>query len=401
MKPGIVMKPRIAIDLGGLDELWPGAGLFRYVVDLVHALHALRPPAEFIVLGSYRDPIPDLMPLFARSRPDWSYRHLHRPTRFAAELRRQCGASAAVAAASADLYHCLHTFVPILAPCPLVVTIQDLMYELFPEYQAAVRSRPYRLLRWGVRRRARRIICPSEATAVDLGRIWGIPADRIDVVHHGLRVFGPGGAGAVDRPSNAALAALDGVQVIASPLNLEPRKNLVTLLEAYARLPRDPGGVRLVLFGKGGWTVDRAERYRSDLARLGIAGLVVEPGVLSDGDLRWLYRRSTVFVFPTLYEGFGYPALEAMAAGACTVVRDASSMAELLGDAGVRIEPFTPDRLAARLSELLRDRSLRAAYGAAAADRAAAFTSERMARQTLAAYRRAIGRATTLDGPFE
>ena len=391
------MRPRIAIDLGGLDGLWPGAGLFRYAVDLVHSLHALRPPARFIVFGSFPDPIPDLSPLFDPSGPDWSYRHVHRPTRFAGELRRQIGTSAAIASVGADLYHCLHTFVPIPAPCPIVVTIQDLMFELFPEYRPALRSRPYRLLRWGARRRARRVICPSEATAEDLGRIWGIPADRIDVVHHGLRAFGPATTGPSDRPSSAVLAGLGEAQVISSPLNLEPRKNLATLLEAYATLLDEVGGVRLVLFGKGGWSEARAERYRSDLARLGIAGRVIEPGVLSDRDLHWLYARSTLFVFPTLYEGFGYPALEAMAAGTCTVVRDASSMAEVLGDAGVRVEPLTPDRLAAKLSELLRDGRLRAAYGSAAAERASAFTGERMARQTLASYRKAIGRPTTLD----
>ena len=227
--------------------------------------------------------------------------------------------------------------------------------------------------------------------------MWGIPADRIDVVDHGLRVLGPQVTNAVECPSCPTLATLRSAPVIASPLNLEPRKNLITLLEAYARLPGDLSGTRLVLFGKGGRSDDRAERYRSDLARLGLDGRVIEPGVLSDEDLHWLYRRATLFVLPTLYEGFGYPALEAMAAGTCTVVRDASSMAEVVGNAGVRIEPFTPDRLAEKMSELLRDGDRRTAYGLAAKARAAAFTSERMARQTLTTYRKAIGRATALD----
>jgi glycosyltransferase involved in cell wall biosynthesis len=231
--------------------------------------------------------------------------------------------------------------------------------------------------------------------------MWSIPADSIDVVYHGLRVFGPQATSAVERPSSPTLAALGSAPVIASPLNLEPRKNLITLLEAYARLAGDLRETRLVLFGKGGWSDGRAQRYRSDLARLGLDGRVAEPGVLSDEDLHWLYRRATLFVLPTLYEGFGYPVLEAMAAGTCTVVRDASSMAELVGNAGVRIEPFAPDRLAEKMSELLRDCARRTAYGWAAKARAAAFTSERMARQTLTTYRKAIGCATGLDGPEE
>ena len=172
------MKPRIAIDLGGLDGLRPGAGLFRYAVDLIRALHSLWPTASFHDFGSFPTPIQDLVPVFAGSQTDWVYRHLPRATRLPAELRRRCGAAAAVAAVRADLYNCLHTFIPLPAPCPLVVTIHDLMYELFPEYQEAVRSRPYRLLRWGARRRARRIICgratclPTSEQMSDTCRSW-------------------------------------------------------------------------------------------------------------------------------------------------------------------------------------------------------------------------------------
>jgi glycosyltransferase involved in cell wall biosynthesis len=391
------LKPRIVIDLGGLDGLWPGAGLFRYAIDLVRALHSLRLATRFYVFGSFPTPIAELAPVFAGPQPDWVYRYVPRITRFPAELRRHWATAMATAAVRADLYHCLHTFVPLPSPCPTVVTIQDLMYELFPEYQEAIRSRSYRLLRWSTQRRARRIICPSQATAADLGRMWRIAADRIDVVHHGLRVFGPHATNAVDRPSSAALTGLGTSPVIVSQLNLEPRKNLNTLLEAYARLPSDLKETRLVLFGRGGWNDERAARYRSNLARLGLDGRIIEAGVLCDEDLGWLYRRAALFVFPTLYEGFGYPALEAMAAGTCPIVRDVSSMAEVVGDAGVRIEPFTSERLADTISDLLRNDARRAAYGSAAKARAAAFTSNRMARQTLATYSKAIGRGTVFD----
>ena len=106
------MKPRIAIDLGGLDGLRPGAGLFRYAVDLIRAPALTLANGQFPRLRQLPDPIQDLVPVFAGSQTDWVYRHLPRATRLPAELRRRCGAAAAVAAVRADLYNCLHTSYP-------------------------------------------------------------------------------------------------------------------------------------------------------------------------------------------------------------------------------------------------------------------------------------------------
>ncbi len=384
--------PRIALDLGGLDKLYPGTGQYRYVVDLVHALRELAPPARFVVFGAYPDPIDDLKSVFRAADRAWEYVHFPRATGRANYERDYVWLSAALAWTGADLCHCLHYFVPAFAPCPLVLTVQDMMYELFPDYEQAVRSRPYRVLRWLTRRRVRRVICPSRTTADDLARLWGVPRGRIDVVPHGLRVF-RSGTNSHDGPVSGHLRLLGDEPVISSPLTLEPRKNLITLLEAFALLrPRFPAA-RLVLYGgRANRTAEREERYRADLARLGLAGHVVEPGVISDADLWWLYRRSTLFVFPTLYEGFGYPALEAMAAGACPVVRGHSAMAEVVGEAGVQVEPLTPAALAEAMAGLLADEPRRRRLGEMARVRAGMFTSERMVRGTFATYLRALRR---------
>ncbi len=382
--------PRIALDLGGLDGLWLGAGLYRYAVDLVHALAALDPPARFVVLGATPEPVPDLRPVFARPGGRWAYRPFARAAGFAAAYRDHARVAAALAAARADLCHCLGGFAPVVAPCPVVVTVHDLMYELFPEYAAAVRSRPYRLFRWAVRRRVRRAVCISRATAADLHRLWGVPVRAIDVVPHGLRAFCPGAA--AGRPENPALRGLPAGPVISSPLNLEPRKNLGALLEAFARV-RAAAPASLVLYGRAGWGDDRERAYRAHLARLGLTGVVVETGILSDPDLWWLYRRTSVFAFPSLYEGFGYPVVEAMAAGACPVVRGASAMAEVVGPAGVMVEPVTGETLAAAVAGLLADEPRRRALAAAAEARAGEFTARRMAGGTFATYTCALRRA--------
>lgn len=384
-------QPRIVIDLRGLDKLWEGAGLFRYAVDLVHAMHTLAPPAHFVVFGSFKKPVPPLAEIFTGG--DWRYMHVPLGHGVGAMYRDQLNGTYAIRRVRADLYHSLHTSVPLVSSCPVVVTIQDMMYELFPEYRAAVRSRPYKLFRWAARNSVTRIICPSQSTANDLTTLWLIPAGRIRLVYHGLRVFGDG-IPENRWPTNEVLRLLHGAPIIVSPLNLEPRKNLGTLLHAFAQLVKRRPSARLVLFGKGGWTDDRQARYDESVRFFGLAESLVTPGILSDSDLRWLYRKADLFVWPTLYEGFGYPALEAMSAPTCVVVRGCSSMAEIVGDAGIQVEPLTPALLSDAMEQVLNDPTRRQRLIDAAARRARLFSAEVMALNTYNVYAEILGAPT-------
>jgi glycosyltransferase involved in cell wall biosynthesis len=145
-----------------------------------------------------------------------------------------------------------------------------------------------------------------------------------------------------------------------------------------------------VLFGRAGVSDERELEFERIAGELGIRDDVLLTGVVSEHSLRELYHRAVIFVFPSLYEGFGYPVLEAMAAGACVVVRPASSMAEVLGDAGAYVETSDPAALASLLETLLAETSRRRLLGEAALTRAAMFTSERMARETMNVYERVL-----------
>ena len=150
--------------------------------------------------------------------------------------------------------------------------------------------------------------------------------------------------------------------------------------------------VRLVLYGRAAVTPEREAEFRDRVREAGLDAAVSLTGFVSDEDLAWLYRAATLFVFPTLYEGFGIPVLEAMAAGACVVARNQSAMAEVLGDAGVQVETRDPRALAAAIIALLADTERRAVLGRAARERAGRFTQEAMSRGTVAAYMRALER---------
>jgi glycosyltransferase involved in cell wall biosynthesis len=296
-------------------------------------------------------------------------------------------ATAMLVGERASLYHNLHKFAPLVGPCATVVTVHDLMQEIFPEYHLAVSSRPYRLHRWIGRTRVTRLIGISGTTVDDVHRLWGVPMDRLDVVHHGTTFIDP--PADVEPPPGVPT---DDSPTIVSPYNLEPRKNLDALIDAFEDVARSVPTARLVLYGRAAITPEREAKFRERLEASPAKSGVVLTGFLTDDQLAWLYGRSTVFAFPSLYEGFGYPVLEAMAAGAAVVARAASAMGEIMGDTGVAIEPIDAPNMARAILDLLNDEPRRVALGKAARQRAREFTVERMARLTLETYGRALGR---------
>ena len=167
---------------------------------------------------------------------------------------------------------------------------------------------------------------------------------------------------------------------------LEPRKNLTTLLQAFARLQRigeiDPA-LGLVLAGARGWLDEPVFRT---VRALGLEQVVCFPGFIDDDDLPAVYRGSELFVFASLYEGFGLPLLEAMACGVPVITSNISSMPEVAGDAAMLVDPRDVDGLAAAIAHVLRDEALRDRLRSAGVARARQFTWEMAARQTLDAY---------------
>jgi glycosyltransferase involved in cell wall biosynthesis len=382
-------RPRIAIDFSGLDHLSIRNGQYRYAVDLIRGLSKLPLGTDFMLLGSRPAPVAELRGVFETL--DWRYLQAVRFDGRAAHYRNQLGLGWTALRERVDLLHVLHSPVPLLAPCPMVVTVFDLMYELFPEYAQAARSRPYRADRWAVTHRARRVIAISSTTAGDLGLLWGIRRAKIDVVPLGSSFVASATLNCVSRDSRARFGELCSGETLLSPYNLEPRKNLGSLLKAVAMLRQKYPRLRLLLFGRAAVDPAREDQFDRSVAELGLRDAVHSLGPLDDADLAWLYSHTTVFVFPSLYEGFGLPLLEAMASGGCVVARSASAMVEIVGEAGTLVETADAEALAAAVSALLDAPERRAQLGAAARGQAAAFTIERMARLTHASYCTALG----------
>jgi glycosyltransferase involved in cell wall biosynthesis len=375
---------RIALDFSTLDHLQMTAGHYRYVVQLVRGLAAIGGAQNFLLLGSRPGPVDELKDLFTPGSC-WHYRRLQHWRHRGAIWVDELAYLRSFLAERISLLHIVHDFIPLSARCPVIVTQHDLIEQLFPEYETTRRDPLYRLHRRRLQERAARVICISQTTADDLARLWGIGPERSVVVHHGVEenFFAEPGDDLLQRHP----VFKPGTVLLASPYNLEPRKNLAVLLEAVAVLQRDFPQLKLVLFGRGLVTTERERQFEMLVGRLRLQDAIVRLGIVSDAMLKQIYRRADLFVFPSIYEGFGLPILEALATGACVVASATSATAEVAGTAAELVDPTDRAKLASAIAALLRNPERRAELRAAGPPRARQFPVEKMVRRTWETYR--------------
>lgn len=307
------------------------------------------------------------------------------PVTLVAELRRR----------PVDLLHVQFT-APPFAPCPVVSTIHDLSFEHLPE---TFKRRSWMQMRLTVRRTARmaaHIITPSEYSRLDLIKTYGIAPERITVTLEAAAPhFKPANKEELHRVQ--ARYGIDGEYILAVG-SIQPRKNLVRLIRAYADLRRRRSRAKLpqlVLVGKRAWLYGPTLRA---IEESGIGDRIKLTGYVSEEDLPALYTGATCFVYPSYFEGFGLPPLEAMQCGAPVITGDQTSLPEVVGDAGLMVNPFDESALASAMARLIDDASLRDELRQRGLQRAAMFNWHETARLTLKAYERAIRRKDEQQG---
>ncbi len=356
------------------QKSYRAAGIHRHILGLLDHLPDADSRFIYTVFTGQSAPVPRRL----------ATHRTHLPTQqpLGRILWEQCLQPAAVG--HYDLLHALAYVTPVLTTRPTVVTVHDLSFLYSPErFRAANRSYLRLFTRLSVRR-ARRIIAVSQHTKKDLLEVYGLPADKIDVVYSGLDSH-------FRRPPHQEIEEFRAAHGLPERFilylgTIEPRKNLSTLIRAYAKVR--PEGIKLVCAGGRGWMYQDVFQTVEELR---VTREVIFPGFLPEDDLPLWYSAADVFVYPSAYEGFGLPVIEALACGVPTITTNASSLPEAAGDAALLVPPDDSDALAECLAQLLGDPHLQSDLALRGPKQAGHFTWRRAASETTNVYAHALG----------
>jgi glycosyltransferase involved in cell wall biosynthesis len=310
------------------------------------------------------------------------------PLTLSAELRKN----------PVDVLHVQFT-APPFCPCPVVVSVHDLSFEHLPRtFNRRSRTQLRLTVRQSVRRAAR-VLSLSEYTRRDLIETYGICSDSVTTIP----LAAPSHFGPVDDYGELQRVrrtyGIEGDYLL-SVGSIQPRKNLTRLIKAYSLLRskyKNDKFPKLVLVGKCAWLYDETLRT---LQETGLKDSVVLTGYVPEPDLPALYSGSLCFVYPSYFEGFGLPPLEAMKCGAPVVVGNRTSLPEVVGDAGLKVDPFDVGAIADAIERLLNDSSLREELRVKGSTRARMFDWRETARQTLKVYEQVVRDPNGLSQPY-
>lgn len=366
---------RILIDAHMVGER--ESGNERYMLNLIRALRDLAPPSDFLVAGTHPELLePVVKPdrqwrLFSVSRSPWRRLFLDLPGIAARE--------------KVSLMHVTYTG-PLLSTCPLAVTVHDVSYWRHPEWFS---NRDNFVLRLGVAmtlRRARGVITVSDHARSEIISCYGLPEDKVHVTQEAADPWfcpvAPLESKALEWMRRAGIRK----PYVLAVGNLQPRKNLIRLVRAFAACLRESKhDCQLVCAGRAKW---RESEIYELISREGVVDSVVFPGYLPDEKLVDLYREAQVFVYPSLYEGFGLPVLEAMACGTPVITSNVASIPEVAGDAAIMVDPLDVQSLKNALRRVLADSDLRRELSARGLIQASRFSWRQTAMKTWQCYQK-------------
>ncbi len=366
---------RVGFDAGPMLSAYSGIG--QYVRQLFPAMFQIKSSIEWVAFSPTKHPTQlnglDSIASLTIKPPETNW------------VPSWLGSSSE----SLDLFHGTNFKAPNYGQKKTVLTIHDLWLDRYPGYSKKFLGQ--RLSSWKTRRgaiRADKIIAVSKFSKQEIHEIFAIPLEKIAVIYHGCS-----GDMFPDNDENTWVDVRARLGLSDRPFILfvggaEPRKNHRVLFEAFAQCPSLVKECSLVVVGDESV---RDESLRHTAQALGISGNVQCPGSLSTADLRVIYSHATVLVYPSHYEGFGIPLLEAMACGTSIITGQATALPEVAGDAALYVNAQDAEQLGAVLEQLFNDSELQERLRSAGFERVKQFTWERAARETLAVYEEVCG----------
>lgn len=372
-------KIRVGIITYALDRAFTGLG--RYTVELVRGLNTFPDEVEVVLISS--GGLGPLEPLGLT----------HAPLKAAAMVPTlmTVGAAQLPAIARKHNLHIIHDpygITPMAfgtGPAASVVSVPDVIPFSYPGVSTKLDSLIYR--RWlpYALKQITGVITISHASKDDINHYLRVPPEKIQVIHLGVDdAYRPATQADIERVRDHYKLPTPYILYVGS---VEERKNLKRILEAYVKIKQAGFTHQMVIVGPQKW---KYHEIMETLARHNLEESIHFTGYVEDEDLPVIYSGADLFVFPSLYEGFGLPPLEAMAAGVPVVTSNVSSLPEVVGDAGMAVDPYDVDALAAAIQQVLTDDGLRAELRAKGLERAKTFTWGRSAYAHLEAYRRLL-----------
>lgn len=295
-----------------------------------------------------------------------------------------------------DIFHCTHLSPLTVANLPQVTTIHDIVPLIRPELVSSQLVMVFAELLKSNLRNSNKIIAVSQATKDDLVRYCQVPAEKITVVYEAAREE--------FKPVNAEMARpiLNKIGLktdkVSFPYfifvgNIEPKKNVKRLLLAFQQFSlRDRRGCKLIMVGSAAWGFDDVKDLMKEMIE---AGILIHPGYLPTNQLPALFSHAQALMLPSLIEGFGLPVLEAMACGCPVITSDIPCIREIVGDAAIKVDPLSIDRICEAITAIANDESLRANLSQLGLAQNKLFSWERCARETLAVYQDTIAEFAT------
>lgn len=371
---------RIAIDAHSV-----GTGLGgneSYATNLITALAEIDQQNEYVLYVTRREAVER----FQNRWPNFTVRTtlphtplIRVPVTLSAELRRR----------PVDVLHVQYTAPPFV-PCPVVTTIHDLSFEHFPE---TFKRRSTMQLRLTVRytaRKAAHVLTDSEYSRRDIVETYQIPNDLVTVAYAASPDhFAPATEAEIQRIRRTYGIEGDYILAVGS---IQPRKNLVRLMSAYSDLLakwREAKLPKLVLVGKRAWLYNDTVKT---IGQLQLSKFVIMTGYVPETDLPGLYSGAQCFVYPSFFEGFGLPPLEAMKCGAPVIVGNRTSLPEVVGNAALLVDPFDIKAIASAIESVLKDPQLRESLKTKGFEQASRFTWRDTAAKTLSVYEKVAQR---------
>jgi len=376
---------RIGIDATPLPKEPVGAG--TYIIQLIRALaaynvehEASKEDLEFFIFAHQSGR--ELINTPASSRVNWIILPEKHPVHRL--VWEQTMLPILVSRLKIDLLHSLHYTRPAILPCASVVTFHDMTFLLYPHLHSRTKRTFFPLAIRLSAKYSHTLIATSEHTRQDSIKLLNIPAHKIITVSNGINEeFRP--ISDVAQLEDCRRKHRLPEEFILYVGLIEPRKNLPLLLRAYSRIAVKGNCPSLVIAGRFGWMCEDIARQ---LEALDLEDKILFTGYLPAQDLPMVYNLAQIFVYPSLYEGFGFPPLEAMSCGTPVITTSVSAIIDHVGDAGILVPPQDEDALLKAMQRLLGDRELRKILSIRGRERAANFTWKRTAQETLKVYQR-------------